>query len=273
VLCPLLLLLLRRPVLQRLALSALVLAGFAVAVTPWAVRNTRLQGVTTIVDTMGGINIWMGNYDHTPDDRMWAAVGLGANMDLSMALRAAFPSQRLTEGQKDKWAQKDALRYIMANPATTLRRAVIKFSDFWGLEREFAAGIKAGYYSPPAWLGVPASLIIAVACAVVALLFAAGLWLAPPEWRVHLMLLLPVMAIMGVHTIAFGHSRYHVPLVPIMALYGVALLRRARKSDLRNQRPAVVAALLSMALLAGIWVHEVLVTEHERIKVFLEYGS
>jgi hypothetical protein len=194
-------------------------------------------------------------------------------MDLSMALRAAFPSQRLTEGQKDKWAQKDALRYIMANPATTLRRAVIKFSDFWGLEREFAAGIKAGYYSPPAWLGVPASLIIAVACAVVALLFAAGLWLAPPEWRVHLMLLLPVMAIMGVHTIAFGHSRYHVPLVPIMALYGVALLRRARKSDLRNQRPAVVAALLSMALLAGIWVHEVLVTEHERIKVFLEYGS
>jgi hypothetical protein len=87
------------------------------------------------------------------------------------------------------------------------------------------------------------------------------------------MLLLPVMAIMGVHTIAFGHSRYHVPLVPIMALYGVALLRRSRKWDLRNQRPAVVGALISMALLAGIWVREVFVTEYERIKVFLEYGS
>ncbi len=42
-------------------------------VGPWAVRNTRLQGVVTIVDTMGGMNLRMGNYEHTPDDRMWDA--------------------------------------------------------------------------------------------------------------------------------------------------------------------------------------------------------
>ena len=242
-------------------------------VTPWAVRNTRLQGVTTIVDTMGGPNVWMGNYDHTPEDRMWAAVGLGGNRDLALALQAEFPTQRLTEGQKDKWAQKDALRYMLANPATTLRRAVIKFGDFWGLEREFAAGIKVGYYSPPSWLGVPASLVIAAAYAVVALLFAAGVWLAPPEWRVHLLLLLPVVATMGVHTIVFGHSRYHVPLVPIMVLYGVALLMRARTLDLRSKRLAVVGALLSVALLAAIWARQVFLVENERIKAFLEYGG
>ena len=83
---------------------------------------------------------------------------------------------------------------MLANPATTLRRAVIKFGDFWGLEREFAAGIMEGLYSPPSWLGVPASLVIAVAYAVVALLFAAGVWLAAPEWRIHLLLLLPVVS-------------------------------------------------------------------------------
>jgi hypothetical protein len=204
---------------------------------------------------------------------MWAVVGLGGNKDLAIALQAEFPAQHLTEGQKDKWAQKDALRYMLANPATTLRRAVIKFSDFWGLEREFAAGIKVGYYSPPSWLGVPASLVIAVAYAVVALLFAAGVWLVPPEWRVHLLLLLPVVATMGAHTIVFGHSRYHVPLIPIMALYGVALLRRARTLDLRSQRLAVVGALLSMSLLAAIWAREVFVVESERIKALLDHGA
>jgi 4-amino-4-deoxy-L-arabinose transferase-like glycosyltransferase len=272
-LCPLLLLLLRRPVQQRLALSALVLAGFTVVVTPWALRNTRLQGVTTIVDTMGGPNIWMGNYDHTPERRMWDAVSLGGNHALSKALRAEFPAQHLTEGQKDKWAMKDALRYMLAHPATTFRRAVIKFGDFWGLEREYAAGIRQGLYSPPTWLGVPASVVIAIAYAVVALLFAGGVWLAAPEWRVHVLLLLPVVATMGVHTIVFGHSRYHVPLIPIMALYGVALLVRARALDLRGRWPAVIGATLSVAVLAAIWARQVFVVDDEHIKVLLEYGG
>jgi 4-amino-4-deoxy-L-arabinose transferase-like glycosyltransferase len=273
VLCPLLLLLLRRPVLQRLALSALVLVGFVAIVTPWAVRNTRLQGVTTIVDAMGGPNLWMGNYENTPEDRMWDAVNLGGNEDMARALRAEFPSQRLTEGQKDKWAQRNGIRYMLANPATTLRRATIKFADFWGLEREFAAGLLLGYYAPPSWFGAPASLAIAGAYAVVALLFAAGVWLAAPEWRTHVLLLLPVVAIMGVHTIVFGHSRYHVPLIPIMSLYGVALLMRARTLDLRGRKTAAVGALLSVALLAVIWARQVFVVEGERIKSLLEYVS
>jgi 4-amino-4-deoxy-L-arabinose transferase-like glycosyltransferase len=270
VLCPLLLLLLRGPVLHRLALSALVLAGFAVIVTPWALRNTRLQGVTTIVDTMGGPNIWMGNYDRTPEHRMWDAVTLGGERDMALALQAAFPGQRLTEGQKDKWTQKKGLEYMVAHPATTLRRAVIKLGDFWGLEREFAAGIRVGLYTPPSWLGLPVSLVIAIAYAAVALLFAAGVWLAPPEWRVHVLLLLPVVAIMGVHTLVFGHSRYHVPLIPIMALYGVALLLRARTLDLHGKKPAVVGALFSMTLLVGFWVRQLFV-DGERIKALLGY--
>jgi hypothetical protein len=222
---------------------------------------------------MGGLNIWMGNYDHTPEHRMWDAVSLGGNEDLSRALQAEFPAQRLTEGQKDKWAQKNALQYMLANPVTTLRRAMIKFGDFWGLEREFAAGILQGLYSPPSWLGVPATLVIVVAYASVALLFAAGVWLAAPEWRIHLMLLLPVAVIMGVHTVVFGHSRYHVPLIPIMALYGVALLMRARTLDLHSKRLARVGALLSMALLAAIWARQVFLVDDERIKALLQHGG
>src|SRR5262249_9782521 len=75
-LCPLLVLVIRAPIRARLVLPALVLLGFLVPIVPWAVRNTRLQGVVEIVDTMGGINLRMGNYEYTPDDRMWDAVSL-----------------------------------------------------------------------------------------------------------------------------------------------------------------------------------------------------
>lgn len=61
ILCPLVALLIRGSVRTRLILPVLLFAGYAVVVAPWAVRNTRLQGVTTIVDTMGGMNLRMGN--------------------------------------------------------------------------------------------------------------------------------------------------------------------------------------------------------------------
>jgi hypothetical protein len=58
-----------------------------------------------------------------------------------------------------------------------------------------------------------------------------------------------------------------------MALYGVALLMRARTLDLRSQKLAVVGAVFSISLLAAIWVREVFVVESERIKALLDYGG
>ena len=141
-LCPLLAVLIRAPLARRLALPCLVLAGYAVVVAPWAVRNTRLQGVVTIVDTMGGMNLRMGNYEFTPDDRMWDAVALNGEKSWVHGLSRDFAGQQVTEGQKEKWAQRKALEYMRAHPGITLRRALIEFADFWGLEREFAAGVQ-----------------------------------------------------------------------------------------------------------------------------------
>ena len=53
---------------SRLLIAGALLAGYAAVITPWAVRNTRLQGTLTVVDTMGGMNLRMGNYEHTDYD-------------------------------------------------------------------------------------------------------------------------------------------------------------------------------------------------------------
>lgn len=270
-LCPLLAVLVPGSLRIRLAVPAVLLAGYAVVIAPWAVRNTRLQGVVTIVDTMGGMNLRLGNYEYTPDDRMWAAVGLTGEQNWSYPLAHEFPGQHLTEGEKDRWAQRKAIEYMRAHPRTTLRRAAIKFADFWGLEREYAAGVQQDMYHPPGWLGAAASLVIVAGYLAVIVCGVAGIWLTPPPWRLHVLLLLPVVLITAVHTVVFGHSRYHLPLIPIFALYGSALLTTQGLAVLRERRPALVGAAATVLMLFAVWVRQIVLVDAARIRSLLDH--
>jgi 4-amino-4-deoxy-L-arabinose transferase-like glycosyltransferase len=272
--CPLVAVLLRGPLRLRVALPAAVLAGYALVIAPWAVRNTKLQGVVTIVDTMGGLNLRMGNYEYTPDDRMWDAVSIQGEHSWSYPMAQEFPGQYLTEGRKEKWAQKKAIEYMRAHPRTTLRRSLIKFADFWGLEREYAAGVQLGMYAPPRWIGAGISLLIVIAYLAVMISGAAGLWLAAPEIRVHVLLLLPVVVITGVHTLVFGHSRYHLPLIPLIALYAASWLTtdRARLWQ-RARRPALVGAAATVLLFVAVWIRQIVLVDASHIRALLDHVS
>jgi 4-amino-4-deoxy-L-arabinose transferase-like glycosyltransferase len=271
-LCPLLTGLIRGPLARRVLLPALVFAGYAVVVAPWAARNTRLQRVFTVVDTMGGINLRMGNYEYTPDDRMWDAVSLGGDKSWVHGLSSDLPGHSVTEGQKEKWAQRKAIAYMRAHPGVTLRRAAIKFADFWGLDREFVAGVQSGFYSPPAWFQLFGTAAILLSYVVVAAAAAAGIWIAAPEdRRLHAILLLPILLIMGGHTIVFGHSRYHLPLVPLLAVYGGAAVVATRARAPRftwSWSPAVIGAVVTVAVLASIWVRQIAYTDLGRLAAF-----
>ena len=125
---------------------------------------------------------------------------------------------------------------MRTHPGETLRRSFIKFADFWGLEREYMAGVNRGIYRPPFWLGMAVSALIVAAYVVVVAAGAAGIWLARPDIRTHVLLLLPVVVTMGAHTIVFGHSRYHLPLMPIFGLYGAALFAARERISWRSHR-------------------------------------
>lgn len=272
-LCPALVFMLKGDVKRRLLLPAIVVAGFAVVVGPWAVRNTRLQGVVTVVDTMGGMNLRMGNYEYTPEDRMWDAVSIRGERSWVHALSADQVAGRVppvvTEGVKDKWAQRKALEYMLANPVTTIRRSVIKFGDFWGLERSFLAGVQQGLYHPPAWFAVTASGLMLLSYAGLSLAGVAGIWLARPACAVHAMLLLPMLLITGIHSIVFGHARYHLPLVPLLALYASALREHGVRRAFQRATWARSGALASMFLLIAFWTRQVLIVDAPRIRAVL----
>ena len=267
VLCPLLAFMVQGSLRHRVAVPALVLAGYAVVITPWAVRNTRLQGVVTIVDTMGGMNLRMGNYEHTPNERMWDAASIEGERNWVYALsQEGHPAgAAITEGQKEKWAQRKAIEYMLANPGVTVRRAFIKFSDFWGLERTFIAGLQHGLYSPPRWFGILGAGLVLLSCTSVLLFGVAGLWLVRPGWRAHVLLLLPVSAIMVAHTIVFGHPRYHVPLVPILALYACAVVPAFLSGALRRDLVAL-GTFASAAALLLIWTRQTIFVDGQQVR-------
>jgi len=265
----------RAPIVRRAALPLLVLAGYAVVVAPWAIRNTRLQGVTTIVDTMGGINLRMGNYEYTPEDRMWDAVSLTGTQNWMHGYESPYPGAPVTEGTKDKWAQRKAVEYMRAHPAQTIRRSFIKLADFWGLEREFIAGVQRGIYAPPLWFAALASLCIVGGYILVVIAGVAGLWLSPPrDWRAQIVVLLPLLVILAGHTLAFGHSRYHIPLIPFLGVYGAALAT-AQLDSLRalrlTSRATVLGATATVTALLAIWIRQVALVDLPRIKALLDH--
>jgi 4-amino-4-deoxy-L-arabinose transferase-like glycosyltransferase len=257
------------------AAGSLLLLGYMMVVGPWAVRNTRLQGTLTIVDTMGGMNLRMGNYKDTPDDRMWDAVALsGTNNEKNWSadlLREHPDAATWTDGQKDKWAQRKAVEYIWQHPWISLRRAGIKFADFWGLEREFAAGIQRGVYRVPTWVAVLAIASIGVSYPVLMLLAILGVFTAGPrDVRAHFFLLLVVIFICGIHTVVFGHSRYHLPLVPILVMYAASAVSQFQFQRVKLSTAGVVPALVTMLVLVTIWTREVFIVDAARIRALLQ---
>jgi 4-amino-4-deoxy-L-arabinose transferase-like glycosyltransferase len=255
---------------RRLTMIAALLFGYAAAVGPWSIRNTSLQGTFTVVDTMGGLNLLMGNYEHTPEDRMWDAVSLTGEKAWHHTLPADAPGGgRWTEGKKEKWAQRQAVAFMSAHPVTTLRRSVLKFADFWGLERDFVAGVQRGYYNPPTWLSVTGTLSITLAYILTAILGAIGICLARPSRHEHAILLAIVVFICAIHSIVFGHARYHLPLIPVLLLYGASAVTTGNWRRVFTIRPAAAVAVSLVLLLGIIWSREILVRDWDKIQSLL----
>jgi 4-amino-4-deoxy-L-arabinose transferase-like glycosyltransferase len=269
-LCPFVFLVMPGSRQRRFGIAALLLAGFAFVLAPWAIRNTRLQGVLTMVDTMGGITLRMGNYAHTPLNRAWDPVTLQGDNSVFQELRAEQADvSSWTEGQKEKWALRKALTSMLDHPGLTFQRSVIKFANFWGLERTVIAGWQQELYKPPHWFAALGTVLIPLFYVAVMLLVCLGLFLPPEDRKAHLLLLLPIGFIAVMHTLTFGHERYHLPLMPLLMLYAAAAVTQRSWQHLDIGLRRAAAPLAVTMILLVIWGREVLVVEADRIQTLL----
>ena len=255
---------------RRLGIAVALIAAYVAVVAPWAIRNTRLQQTVVLVDTMGGMNLRMGNYEHTNEDRMWDGVSLHGEKSWSYAMVQEHPEARMwTEGQRERWARQRAIEYMRAHPVTTARRSVRKFADFWGLEREYIAALQNGIYRVPGWFKAASSAAVMLSYTILALLGCFGLLNANwGDWRRHLPGVLVIAWVAAIHTVVFGHSRYHIPVMPLVVIYAVAAVEQRawrRAHGLMRWGAAVSAA----GLLTVIWAYEVLVRDADRLRTLL----
>ena len=241
---------------KRVVLAVCLLVAAGATLTPWAIRNTRLQGVPVLVDTMGGMNMRMGNYEFTPLDRMWDAVSVGGSRSWIIGLPEAPPGGGdWNEGQKDRWGRQQAIRFVLAHPGLTAWRDLVKFGDFWGLERDFVAGVEQGLFNPPRGVAILLGSAITLAYPLVLGLTIFGLGrLNRGNWPDAWVPLVMTLFVCALHTLVFGHPRYRVPLTPLMAVYaGAAIDARAWRAASGVWASRAIPATAAMAFCA-LWV-------------------
>jgi len=244
--------------------SAVLLMSFLVITMPWVIRNTRLQDTVTLIATNGGIVFLEGNYEYTPLDRPWRSHAL----DPELKVRRLLPTG-LTEGQRQRIAFQRGLEFIRTHPGLTLRRAVIKAANVWGLERELVGVLLKGGYGKPG-KGV-VLLITAAIFGVYALSILGGMAglcfaVARPGQGMsfHLFFTVLVVLLTVAHALAFGHPRYHLPLMPIFSVYAASAWTIRREFWDGRRSWAFKAASLAAGLLLAIWIREVFSVEFER---------
>jgi 4-amino-4-deoxy-L-arabinose transferase-like glycosyltransferase len=267
VLCLFILLFGKVPFSRRLLTCAALCGAFALTLSPWSIRTSRLEKTFIAVDTMGGRNLMMGNYEFTPLYRSWDAISIEGEQSWYSILAAEYPEYYgTTQGQRDKLAARAGLSFMKQNPGLTLKRDLVKLIQFWGLERELIAGAARGFWgegSAAATLLLTTGVCSAYAAAVI--LGAFGMVLVPPkDWRIHGSLLLLIAFVCGMHTLVFAHSRYHLPLIPLVLAYSANAIVNARAIWLeRGTRYFWLACSLSMLFVGG-WVWEITVVEGDR---------
>ncbi len=232
---------------RRIVAASVFLAAFSGAVGPWLVRNAKLQGTPTLIDSSSGrILRWAWSVQRpTQPTQQDAAV--------------EFPSTK-TEGQMDSDAVYHSLDYASQRPDRIAARIVDNFLSFWGLDRELVAGATYGNFGK-----VPRGILLPLACLVcggyVICLWTGilGFAIGPFRNRWAEMLLIFVIAhICIIHSVVFGHSRYHIGVMPLIAVYSGQFLANPKAIFARHNRgKMLVGAALCITLLT-LWVVQVL---------------
>jgi 4-amino-4-deoxy-L-arabinose transferase-like glycosyltransferase len=255
---------------DRLLAGGLVLGGAALTIAPWSYRNSQLQETFTLIDVMGGRNAMMGNYEHTPLERSWATINtMNDDRAWHRVLARQEPSLAgMTQGQRDKLALRHAVRFVIQHPWLTFKRDVIKFFNFWQLDRTVIAGAQRGFFGhvPPAMFAAVA-LAICGSCAAAIFGGVLGLLLAPPsDRRAHGILLLMIAVPCIAHTLTFAHSRYALPLMPIVLLYAASAAVHARAIWSGGSRARLWLGLALCSMLALGWLRELVVVDYQWVQ-------
>lgn len=244
-----------------------LIMGCAVVIGPWSIRNYKLFGEFVPVGTMGGLNVYMGNYAHTPTNRAWTAVDLTGKKAWYFGHEEELA--KMNEAQKQKWAIQKAREFVFSNKGLTLKRMIIKFANFWGLERSVVGAMTHGLWEPFSrnswWMMITMMSILMSYCMVAIGATYGFIFIFKPLSPTLTFILILILYFSAIHAMAFGHSRYHLPLIPVLALFFSVFISEWRKLLHRENRLRLITATVVVGMLCVSWMREIIIIDGQRI--------
>jgi len=239
--------------------------GFVIVISPWTVRNHFLFNDFVPIGTMGGLNLYMGNYAHTPSNRAWAAVDLAGDKAWYYGHEKVLMG--MNEAQKQKWAIKKAKTFILDHKLLTLKRDLVKAANFWGLERTIIGCILNNFWpslnKTMYIISITAAIFLTYSMVITGSIFGFIYSLQPGKWDVQLVFLL-IIYFTGMHAIVFGHSRYHLSLIPILMVFSSHFFLRIKEIWHGRRSLKFRLSLVPISIFFMIWIREIVFVERYR---------
>ncbi len=220
--------------------AALLISCFLLVTVPWAARNTLLHGRPTWIETTLGYNMYLGYHPQSSGTFQY-----GISLDL---LPILDDGERHDRGMEGFWS------FLRAAPGRVPYLMARKVGYLWGLDKRaliyFYGNNFVGRW--PGWL---LGLVFLLACGpLVALAPAAagGLTCGQLERRKGFVALL-LIYYTGVHALILSASRFHVPLLPVIAILAAyAFTQRPWRESRRWQRGLAVLLITLLLLNWGL---------------------
>jgi 4-amino-4-deoxy-L-arabinose transferase-like glycosyltransferase len=227
---------------QGLLRCGLLVLCFLAVTLPWSLRNTLLHGEFHFIESALGYDLYQGYHPRSSGTFNWRI-----SRDL---LTMLDDGERHRQGMAAFWS------FVRARPGRVPYLMFRKLGYFWGLDKRafiyFYANNFFGHW--PGGLLATALLVACLPFTLVASGGLAGLALLPVR-RPNTLVTLLVTYYVGIHTLILAEDRFHVPLVPILALLAAALVVERLWHQAPPWRRALAGALI--LLLVANWGWEI----------------
>ncbi len=220
-------------------------------ITPWIIRNKNHFGSYTL-STNSGQNLYIGNN----------TMATGSYYDIPVEIYSSCQS----EADCDRMLRKKALEYIFNNPIAVLKRVPKKLAFLFSTESSTAVLVyfkgclpdglsyRDAFRHTPIWL----HLIFNFPYFVIMI---SGVWAICLFYKQSLFLKSVIVILffwIGVHSLYFGTSRFHYPLLPLMVVAATSFFGQNLKNVLISLRKIICASTLSLCLI-GVWCIEFII--------------
>jgi 4-amino-4-deoxy-L-arabinose transferase-like glycosyltransferase len=243
--------------------AVLFAAAAAAVVFPWALRNSILAGRPAFVEISLGYNLYMGYHPQSSGTFQFG---------ISTDLLSIF-----SDTDRDTIGTRKALAFMRDDPGRIPQLIANKAGYFFGLERRaiqfFYSSNFFGYLPPAVLLTLALFILLPFVFLVPSAAFGA---VAAPRSDTKALMLLFLAAYITPHLLILAEERFHMTLIPFLAVFAAAAIVRRREilASLRTPfgwRRWALPAAVTILLLVN-WGHELWV-DRVHLSVLLAPGG